>query len=100
MRTLAKSTCGLPLCFGVDYEWGPEERNAFLHTYGGQTAPFKNYTLGWIDQETLAGEGLVDNRLVLLSIAENLRWESSYLHRNMRSEMVNGTTSQTSKSPT
>ncbi|MGH9670305.1 MAG: hypothetical protein ACRD3A_09350 [Terriglobales bacterium] len=51
---------GMPLCFGVDDKWPLEVREAFRTTYKGKTRRFKNWTLGWIDQESLAGDSVLD----------------------------------------
>jgi hypothetical protein len=50
-----------PLCFGVAERWGPEVMEAFLRTYKGPTRQFKHgYTVGWIDQQTMAGGNAVN----------------------------------------
>ena len=67
VRTLFWNDRGLPLCLDVDEKWGAEVKEAFAKTYNGPTTSFKGYTLGWFDQDILAGEGVVDQVWELLA---------------------------------
>jgi hypothetical protein len=54
---------GLPLCFGVsddDVELMPNLRSAFCEAYKGTTKRVGDYTLGWISQETLEGDQVLE----------------------------------------
>lgn len=44
----------------MDDKWPLEVREAFRKIYKGKTKRFKNWTLGWIDQESLAGDSVLD----------------------------------------
>lgn len=58
---------GIPLCFGVDDKWPTEVREAFRVSYKGSTKRFQNWTLGWVSQEALASDDVVEQVWAQLS---------------------------------
>lgn len=51
---------GIPLCFGVDDHWPTWVQEAFRGAYKGETKRFEGWTLGWVSQEDLEGNGAIE----------------------------------------
>jgi hypothetical protein len=50
----------IPLCFGVSDKWPPEIRQAFHSAYKGSIKSFEGWKLGWVTEQSLASENLLE----------------------------------------